>query len=189
VSAIDPVAANARLAEMRDEALAVVAPAALACGITLEAVGQARLLELRYAGQGHELRVALPEGDLDRTTLAALAEAFEAQYERVYGLRIPGSEVELVTWSLTLSTAPAPAGHAEMAPPQGPAAPSATRDVWEPALGRRAGFGVYWRFDLEPARPIVGPALVVEDETTTVVPSGWSAGLDSLGNLVMEADA
>ena len=189
VSTIDPAAANARLAEMRDEALAVVAPAARACGIALEAVGQARLVELRYAGQGHELRVVLPDGDLDRTTLAALAEAFEAQYERVYGLRIPGSEVELVTWSLTLSTAPAPAGHAEMALPQGPAAPSATREAWEPALGRRTGFGVYWRFDLEPARRIAGPALVVEDETTTVVPSGWSAGLDSLGNLVLEVDA
>ena len=189
VSAIDPLAANARLAEMRDEALAVVAPAARACGIALAALGQARLVELRYAGQGHELRVALPEGELDGATLSALAEAFEAQYERVYGLRIPGSEVELVTWSLTLSTAPAAAGHAQMAAPQGPAVPSATREAWEPALGRRAGFGVYWRFDLAAARRIAGPALVVEDETTTVVPSGWSAGLDSSGNLVMEADA
>ncbi|MBL8381536.1 MAG: hydantoinase/oxoprolinase family protein [Burkholderiales bacterium] len=189
LAATAPDDANARLARMREEALAVVLPAARACGIDAAAIGQARTVELRYAGQGHELTVALPDGRLDAAALAALAESFEAQYERVYGLRVPGSAVEVVTWSLTLATAAAPAARAQAAQPSDAAAPAAPRAAWEPALGRRTAFGVPWRFDRTGAERVAGPALVAEHETTTVVPAGWSASVDSLGNLVMEADA
>jgi N-methylhydantoinase A/oxoprolinase/acetone carboxylase beta subunit len=48
-------------------------------------------------------------------------------------------------------------------------------------------FGSHWRFDLAPGQRIDGPALVAEDETTAVVPAGWTARLDSHGHLIMEA--
>jgi 5-oxoprolinase (ATP-hydrolysing) len=46
---------------------------------------------------------------------------------------------------------------------------------------------VHWRFDLAPDAGVAGPALVAEHETTAVVPAGWSARIDGLGHLVMEA--
>ena len=42
------------------------------------------------------------------------------------------------------------------------------------------------RADLSPLARIDGPALVVEDQTTTVVPSAFSVFLDESGDLVME---
>ena len=174
---------------MHAEALEVVAPAALACGVDSSQISAARMVELRYAGQGHELRIALPATTLDAAALAALGEAFEVKYERVYGLRIPGSEVELVTWSLTLATAAPAAGRAALAAVLGAAAAGGERTVWEPARGRSAAFGLYWRFDLAGDQRVAGPALIAEHETTTVVPAGWSAQVDSLGHLILELNS
>jgi N-methylhydantoinase A len=181
----DPAALDARLDAMRDEALAVVRDAAGGAPLL-----ESRLAELRYAGQGHELRVRLPEraaGPLDAAAIAALVERFEQAYEQVYGLRIAGSEVEVVTWSVTLATEPAAAEPATLPAALGDARPAGAREAWEPARGERTPFALHWRFDLRPGVAIRGPALVAEDETTTVVPAGWTARLDTAGHLVMEA--
>jgi N-methylhydantoinase A len=181
----DPAAVQARLAAMAAQARAVVEPAAAG-----QPLHETRLAELRYAGQGHEQRVRLPgpdEGPVDAAALAALAERFEQAYEQVYGLRIPGSAVEVVTWSVTVSTAPPPAQQTVLPPAERVRAASARREAWEPARGERQPFGLHWRFDLAPGERIDGPALVAEHETTVVVPAGWQARLDSHGHLWMEA--
>jgi N-methylhydantoinase A len=193
----DPQELNQRLADMRAQALEVVAPAVRAGlaghapngegGLT-ELLAEVRLAELRYAGQGHELQIALPPGRLDRGALEDLAERFEAEYERVYGLRNTQSAVEVVTWLLTLSTIASPVKPSALEPAVAEAARAGMRDAWEPAAGRSEPFGLHWRFDLERRDRVVGPALVAEHETTTVVPSGWSARRDSAGHLVMQAD-
>ena len=181
----EPAAVQARLAAMAAQARAVVEPAA--AGQTLH---ETRLAELRYAGQGHELRVRLPgpgEGPLDAAALAALAERFEQAYEQVYGLRIPGSAVEVVTWSVTVSTAPPPAQPAALPAAGRVRVAQGRREAWEPGRSERQPFGLHWRFDLAPGERIDGPALVAEHETTVVVPAGWQARLDSHGHLWMEA--
>jgi N-methylhydantoinase A len=181
----EPAAVQARLAAMAAQARAVVEPAA--AGQTLH---ETRLAELRYAGQGHELRVRLPgpgEGPLDAAALAALAERFEQAYEQVYGLRIPGSAVEVVTWSVTVSTAPPPAQPAVLPAAGRVRMAQGQREAWEPGRGERQPFGLHWRFDLAPGERVDGPALVAEHETTVVVPAGWQARLDSHGHLWMEA--
>jgi N-methylhydantoinase A len=181
LSACDPAALNRRLAAMHEEAVQVVVPAAGGAPLT-----ETRRAELRYAGQGHELRIALDPGPLDHAALRALAERFEAQYQRVYGVRLQGVEVEVVTWALTLATPAAPARPAHLPPAAGAATPSSRREAWEPALAERVPFEVHWRFDLAAGCPVRGPALVIENETTSVVPAGWIARLDSAGNLWME---
>jgi N-methylhydantoinase A len=116
-----------------------------------------------------------------------LAERFEQAYEQVYGLRIPGSAVEVVTWSVTVSTAPPPAEPATLPPAGGVRAPDGWREAWEPGRGERQRFALHWRFDLAPGQRVDGPALVAEHETTAVVPAGWQARLDDRGHLWMEA--
>ncbi len=188
----DVDAANARLDAMRAQARAVVEPAA-GGGPLVETA----LLELRYAGQGHELRVPVfdearrgrdPGPRLGADDAAAIRERFEAQYERIYGLRIAGGEVEIVTWSLTLSTVvPAPA-RSTLPPEAGRPDPTDHVDAWEPALGEAARFARHRRDVLTAGARVDGPALVVEAETTTVVPAGWHARLDALGHLLLEAN-
>ena len=184
---LNPVSVQARLDAMRREARAVVEPAAP--GATLHEVC---LAELRYQGQGHELRVRLPDqagAQMDRGLLDGLAERFEQAYERVYGLRIAGSQVELVGWSVTVSTRVPSPERATLVEVTAVRDPQRYLQAWEPGRGVRERFGVHWRFDLQPGQALRGPALVQEHETTTVVPAGWLAAVDSHGHLVMEAVA
>lgn len=187
LSKMDPLVVEARLQAMHAEALAVVQTAS--AGAALHVL---RLAELRYAGQGHELRVRLPppsEGLIVQASLVALVEGFETTYEQIYGLRIPDCDVEVVTWSVTVSTLPQAAQAIALPPSMQQREASSTRPVWEPALGEQRPFGLHWRFDLQTQEHITGPALVAEDETTIVIPAGWVARLDEQGHLMMEAPA
>jgi N-methylhydantoinase A len=184
---MDPQAVEARLEAMQAEAMSVVETAS--AGAPLHVL---RVAELRYAGQGHELRVHLPpasDGPIDRSALEALVEAFEKSYEQIYGLRIPDGEVEAVTWSVTVSTLPQAVQPIALPQAIRQREPLSTRPVWEPALGEQRDFGLHWRFDLHTGENITGPALVAEDETTIVVPAGWMARLDEQGHLIMEAQS
>ena len=184
---MDAQEVEGRLQAMHDEALAVVQTASAGAALLVR-----RLAELRYAGQGHELRVHLPpptDGPIVRGSLEALVEGFETAYEQIYGLRIPDCDVEVVTWSVTVSTEPQAAKAVALPPSIQHRDAASTRPVWEPSLGEQRPFGLHWRFDLRTREHITGPALVAEDETTIVIPAGWVARLDEQGHLMMEAQA
>ena len=96
-------------------------------------------------------RSRCPPGPLDRPRCADLAERFEAEYERVYGVRNAQSPVEVVTWLLTLSTDRRAGRHRRRSKP---APARRRRDRHAPGLGARRSavpspFGLHWRFDLE----------------------------------------
>jgi N-methylhydantoinase A len=60
------------------------------------------------------------------------------------------------------------------------------RRVYEPALGRIEEMPVYERCRLAPGMRIDGPAVIVEDETTTLVPASFGAEINASGYIVME---
>lgn len=179
-------ALNERLQAMQTEAQAVVGPAARGAGVDENALRVERLAELRYEGQGHELRIAVPPGPLDAGAVRHMLAVFEAAYRRTYGVTIPGAEVEAVTWSVTVSTAPSAVAPATLPAPGAAPVPMGAREVWDPVAARMIEFAQHWRFNLVPGARLPGPALVVEHETTTVVPPGWSAQVDSLGHLHLQ---
>ena len=60
---------------------------------------------MRYQGQGYEIRVDLPSGDIGPDFPAAAIAAFEAGYKAVYGYIDPGARVEAIDWFL-IATVP-----------------------------------------------------------------------------------
>ncbi len=62
---------------------------------------------MRYRGQGHEIAVPVPGGVYTSDNAAALTDAFEAAYRRLYSRVIPGVEIEVLSWVVLLS-APVP---------------------------------------------------------------------------------
>jgi N-methylhydantoinase A len=146
-----------------------------------------RVVDVRYIGQGHELQLALSEGALHAEDARRLRAQFEALYGSIYGVTMPDQDVEFVTWSVTVSApseSPLPAKPVlkHPAPP-----PRSQRNVYEPALGRMAAFAVYQRDDLDPGCELVGPALIEEGQTTTVVPASFTLFVDGARYLVMES--
>jgi N-methylhydantoinase A len=144
------------------------------------------IADCRYVGQGHEVRLEVPVRALKAGDGAALKAGFEKLYEQVYGLRIPDQRVEAITWSVTVSTPVAkPKRVAKPAKAAAPA-PRGKRLLYDPALGKRAHAPVYWRFDMKPGAKIKGPAIIAEDETSTIVGAHFTACIDGAGTIVME---
>ena len=150
-------------------------------------LGVRRVVDMRYIGQGHELPLALPPRPLRSEDARRLRSEFEKLYGSIYGVTMPDQDVELVTWSVTVSApsdAPVPAKPVQK---HAAPAPRSRRDVYEPALGRMADFAVYRRDDLDAGSELDGPALIEEGQTTTVVPASFTLHVDGAGYLVMES--
>jgi N-methylhydantoinase A len=182
LSAFDPAAGNAILDEMRREALAVVRAGA----------GDAELIErptafMRYVGQGHEIVVSLPQRSLETSDATQLREAFQREYIALFSRTIPHAEIEILTWSMTVSTVSEHSRDTVAAPAKAFAAqPVGRRRLFDPDRGREVEMPVYWRPDLRPGAEIVGPALIAEDETTTFVTAAFDAFINAQACIVLE---
>jgi len=177
----DARAVNRLLAHMEEYARAIVAPGALGAPLVTQ-----RAVAMRYLGQGHEVSVPLPEGELGPSEVVALRAAYESRYERQYGVRIAEVPVEFLAWSVRVSTVPPePAAPPdEVAPPTRPE-PHGFRQVFDP-VAEGAPIPVYTRAALAAGARIDGPALVAEAQTTTDVPRGWRGTVMPAGHLVLE---
>ncbi|MCC6531912.1 MAG: hydantoinase/oxoprolinase family protein [Burkholderiales bacterium] len=159
-----------------------------ATGIVRGGAPRARLEEqrsafMRYVGQGHEITVALPARALRAADAPALRRDFETEYARLYGRAIPHLQVEVLSWSLvvrTRSKRSLPAKRAKLR-----AAPRAPRRqaLYDPRAQRFRDAAVFDRAELRAGTRFAGPALVAEDQTTTVVGAGCTAEVDTLGYL------
>lgn len=180
LSAFDADSANDLLTDMAETAIAVVAPALR--GITPQIT---RIADLRYVGQGHEIRIPLPAGTLDASHGAQLRSAFEKLYRQIYGVTLSGVDVEIVTWSLTAASPAQPIEQDEPVAASATAQPAGRRDVYDPGLGKVASVPVYWRFDLSPGAQVEGPAIIAEHETSTIVTASFTATINSLGYITL----
>jgi N-methylhydantoinase A len=175
---------RARLDELRAEALATLAA---------EGYGpaQARLLmqaDLRYAGQGSELVVAIPDGRLERDALGALREAFAREYAATYGYA-SDEPLELVNVRVVATGVREHRLDFRDVRVAGDAGPAARRRavhaergapaVDTPVIGRAA-------ITAEPRR---GPLVVEEYDATVVVPAGAAVHRDPFGTLRIALDS
>jgi len=177
----DAAAANALFAAMRGEAEPIVRR-----GADDQPLTETRSAFMRYRGQGHEIAVPLPARPYRDGDAAPLREAFEAEYRRLYSRIIPGVEVEILSWVLLLS-APVPTESAVAAPEAGPYSPkpASLRPVFDPDAGEFIEVAMHNRRDLEPGVVIPGPAVITEDETSTVVSRLFDARIDGHGYIVL----
>jgi N-methylhydantoinase A len=142
---------------------------------------------MRYVGQGHEIAVALPARALTAADAATYRAAFEAEYTRQYERHIPGAPIEIMRWIVLATTETEPP--CRLAPPNPAPAPSpiGERSVFDARLGRRIAVPLYDRSTLSPGTTLAGPALIVEDGTSTYVSPTFDATVDSGLALVLTA--
>ncbi|MXN54158.1 hydantoinase/oxoprolinase family protein [Shinella sp. AETb1-6] len=137
--------------------------------------------DMRYAGQAYELRVKLDENCRDA---ASIAEAFHLEHERIYGFRDTDTDVELGTVRLAVVGVTENISQPEIAAGSGKPACKGERPIFR--SGKWVSAGVYDRSALGAGDQIAGPAIIEQDDTTTVLLPGWSARADALGNLHLE---
>src|SRR5439155_17594304 len=168
--------ANALLAEMEGEGGALLGSS----GVARRQVQHRRLADMRYVGQGHEVRVPLPGGRLGAEHVATLQREFERVYRELYGRQGPPVPVEVINWRVVSSgprpelkldasgngagAAPADEGHPALAE----AALKGTRPAYFPEHGGYVETPVYDRYRLGPGAALLGPAIVEERESTLI---------------------
>ncbi|MCL4767561.1 MAG: hydantoinase/oxoprolinase family protein [Hyphomicrobiaceae bacterium] len=180
----DAPSANALLQAMSSEASALASEAAGGRPLT-----EQRRAFMRYAGQGHEIPVELPGRPLTGDDLAALRQAFEAEYDRLFARHIPGAAIEIMSWVVLVSCAESRPDRLGAPPPRPAPTPAGTRDVFDARLGKKLEVPVLERARLQPGTRIAGPALIVEDGTSTYVSASFDALVDAGWALVLTAKA
>jgi N-methylhydantoinase A len=144
-----------------------------------------RVAYVRYVGQGHEIAVDIPPGPFGAASAGRLARGFEQRYRALYGRTIPGLDVEVMSWTVTVTTRQKPRARAQAGLRPRRAAWQRRAAVFEASVAAHRKVAVYEREALSPGAVMSGPALVAEDQTTTVVAAGFRAAVDSLGHLVL----
>jgi N-methylhydantoinase B/oxoprolinase/acetone carboxylase alpha subunit len=208
LSDFDAGVVNDLFHDMREEAVAVVR-----MGAAEAELRETRFAYARYVGQGHEIKVALPEWEFAPGADEAIRDAFEREYERQYGRTVPGLDVEVLTWSATVSaerplaasptpSQPSPAeageGYHEAGGAKAPLplageglgrGPAGTREIRFPGAGGPVAAALYQRAAMTAGCRIKGPAAINEDQTTTIVPDGFRLAVNGRGDLVLAREA
>jgi N-methylhydantoinase A len=170
---------DALLDELREEGRRVLAAAGVADGSIRFRFG----VDARYIGQGNEITIWVGEGDRWPVSYPEVVQRFEEDYRKVYGLTIPDVGVEAVTWRLSAFAEASPiepmaqVGH-------GVGEAHSTRPVRFSRGTDPLDTPVYRRLDLGVGQSLVGPAIVEERETTTVIRPGWTAEVAPDGSLI-----
>lgn len=147
-------------------------------------VEQKWFLDVRYVGQEHTLRVPLERED--QADAAAIRNRFEELHRFHYSHAYATQPVELVDCRIVVTGIRAKTTMADLADAEPARDPvKGTREVRFPGRGP-AHATVLDRDLLRPGALFEGPAIVEEWTSTTLVPPGSSARVDSLGNLMIE---
>jgi N-methylhydantoinase A len=139
----------------------------------------------RYVGQGHEIPIALPGRVLEEGDRAVLRQAFEDAYSRQYGRLIDGVDIEILTWTVTVSAPAAAIASIPSNVSSGEVAPRRQRKVFDVGEGRYLETTVHRRLALTPGKTVIGPAVIVEDSTSTVLGPGYDAEITADGSILM----
>ena len=159
-------------------------------GLDPEKAYFSREIDLRYTGQGYELRTSLEglfSGKLSAMSLSAVRSRFDELHEKIHGHSAANRSVEVVSYRLRVSV--------QVPKYQLKTQVATSKDLGNPIKGERLIYPrgdeaehavVYERERLWVGDSFKGPAIIEQFDATTVIPKGWSATVDAHLNLILE---
>jgi N-methylhydantoinase A len=144
--------------------------------------------DCRYVGQGYELRAAIPNGELTSENVNAIWESFHSIHEAEYGHRFAANPIELVNLRVV-----AVGAVPKIQPPEVKGGASLDEAMVREAdlLYRTNGklephkTSFYLRNKLPVGAKFDGPAVVLQKDSTTLLPPGSSAVVEANGNMMV----
>lgn len=152
-------------------------------GIDVEQIILERFLDIRYTGQSYELSVPLEKNFVEAV------ECFHAAHQQRFGYSDTTKSVQIVNVRLK--------GRGRAIRPEFARQECLSTQEACPVSSHQVGFAnneaiayhqtsIYQRAQLLAGMKLSGPALVLQYDTTTVIPPGWRGRIDEVGNLVLE---
>jgi N-methylhydantoinase A len=180
--AVDWQKVNALLNDMEKEGQALL----LQSGLSPEQIHYRREADIRYVGQGHEIRVPLPSGQLASASVHVITSAFEEVYQQLYERLSLSVPLEIINWRI-IASGPKPEVRLQMpgiAQRTLQDAQKGSRPVYFPGGYRNTP--VYDRYLLSPGTQFTGPAIIEERESTVVVGQDCFCRINEQWNIIVD---
>jgi N-methylhydantoinase A len=155
-------------------------------GFSQADIGVVRRMDLRFLGQEYTLTITLnPAWTNEKTILDEVRSEFVRAHRQLYGHGEAIAPMELVAVRCRATGAVKPPQLGHVIPHSDTHRPRERVTYFQ---GTSAGVltAVVERDSLQPGIGILGPVILEEWTTTTVVPPGWRATRDDLGNILLE---
>ncbi|MBB4675634.1 hydantoinase/oxoprolinase family protein [Crossiella cryophila] len=181
---LDGAAMSARLTAMAGTGLAWLAEE----HVPEAARRSTHAADIRYAAQEYTLTVPLLSASepAEPGFLSAVAQRFAQVHQARYGHANPGAPIEFVALRTTVQGDLGRAAPEKLAAATEPLGPQRQRPVFFDGAWRDTP--ILHRAELAAGHALAGPAIVLEDTATTVVPPGFALSVDSLGSLVVRRE-
>jgi N-methylhydantoinase A len=170
LDAFDAEAVNGMLEELDAQAHDFVDRGAPGADRTTRLIAQ-----MRYVGQGWEIPVALPHRKFRADDMPLIVARFKEEYRALFGRIIEGLTVEITNWQLTVATEVPPVAPANRFARGASVEPTRKRMFYDAALRQTVEAAEVPRSAMTPGAALDGPAIIVEDETATLVTSAFRA--------------
>lgn len=175
---------DSSLLKLTEEATAQL----LADGISMDMIQLERYAECRYSGQGFELRVAIPDGPLSPATILEIVNGFHETHHSEYGHSFPQNSVELITLRVVaIGKTPSLAlPKLDKGSRTNPAdALMYRKDTVFEVDGIITAYSTprFSREKLLAEDIVTGPAIIVQRDSTTLVPPNWQSAISENGTL------
>jgi len=148
-----------------------------------------RSVDMRYVGQNYELTVSVMGGELQNADLQDIVRQFYSRHEQEYGYYTEGEPTQLVTFRVEALGVVSKA-EVKSSPFNGEDPSPALQERRPVFLGERDGgfveCPVYERSQLRPGNRAVGPAIIEQMDSTTVILPGQKAVVDQYRNIIID---
>jgi N-methylhydantoinase A len=139
--------------------------------------------EMRYRGQSFEIEVPIDPAALKSRDMAPIAKAFHAEHRRLYGHADTDAPIQIIAINLVVT------GHsAKPTLPKGtlhPRTVHAGKTMTAHVDGAQCEVALFNRADLTAGACFTSPCVIAQDDTTTIVPAGFTGSVDAYGNLIL----
>ena len=141
---------------------------------------------MRFVGQRHEIKIRFPSSKLTSSSVQEIRDNFLEAYRSQYSQTMPNVDMEVVGWSVTaFLKQPRIKVRSKKVKSKG-VRPQNTRNALDFITGKNVEHNVYSRKKLAIGSKIIGPAIIEEDQTTTLIPKNFAAQINGYGYLVIE---
>ena len=145
-----------------------------------------RFAFMRYAGQGHEIKVPINNEILSNEDAKKIKSSFEANYEKLYSRTLPNADIEILTWSLSLSVVDESSNEYLELDTYKTIKENSIIDFCDYQSGEKIKIPNYDRTELNPGDLIQGQCVITEAQTTIVVSNNFNTKVLSNNFLQME---
>ena len=140
--------------------------------------------DLRYRGQSYEIDTNLEAQWIEGGNINKIADAFHVAHEKIYEHSDKKAEIQVINLRMVIMGEPKKPEFKPFDKKISAVQPTQEITVFE--NGNTNPGKIYKRSEMRAGDKILGPAVIIQDDCTTCVPSGFDVLVDGYGNLIIE---